>query len=162
MTHLVLIRQHPGDVGGVFCLTRIDVSVPLGGLNAKASSLALQPGVFSQDSYPIAKSAKLGWDFAIVPSKCQFPNSAPYCVCVGLSLCWPTSSAPLFRFRAVAEMSPFPLRISLCSQRTPNGGLNHAHPHRLCDYAYGCNGPRWLLFSWMAPAGRDHAAAEIG
>jgi hypothetical protein len=59
-------------------------------------------------------------------------------------------------------MSPFPPRISLIFTRNSNWGLNHAHIHRLRDYAYGCNRPRGLLFSRMAPAGRDHAAAEIG
>src|SRR6476660_4513451 len=41
-----------------------------------------------------------------------------------------------------------------------NGG-NHAHPHGLHDCAYGCNRTRGLLFSRLAPAGRDHAAAEV-
>ena len=41
-----------------------------------------------------------------------------------------------------------------------NGG-KHAHPHRLHDCAYGCNRTRGLLFSRLAPAGRDHTAAEV-
>ena len=37
----------------------------------------------------------------------------------------------------------------------------HANPNRLRDCAYGFNWTRGLLIS-LAPAGRGHAAAEVG
>ena len=81
------------------------------------------------------------------------------------------------------EISPNPLSVlvrhpqpfEICDQNATNHGRmgandecqrigrdNYAHPHRLRDCAYGDNGTRGLLFSWLAPAGRDHAAAKVG
>src|SRR6476660_9778727 len=58
-------------------------------------------------------------------------------------------------------MSPITDVMVLNFCRRLRTGDNHAHLHRLRHCAYGRNRTRGLLFSRLAPAGRDHAAAEV-